>query len=209
MHIAIRADVGQQKELMDKGLLENIIVQWIEPAGSFTGADADAFFDLCFDDINVSANEFVADSPAFVHAVNCVGFQINRPNYIRLNAWPGFLNRPVIELACNEEATRQKAEAVLKKIGWQFIWVEDDYGFLAARIIAMIINEAYFALQEKVSTKQQIDIAMRLGTNYPYGPFEWSEKIGLKNVYNLLNRLSEKDKRYTIASLLEHESQQI
>jgi 3-hydroxybutyryl-CoA dehydrogenase len=48
---------------------------------------------------------------------------------------------------------------------------------------------------------------MKLGTNYPYGPFEWSEKIGLFNIVSLLQKLSKKDKRYTISSLLIHKSQ--
>ena len=78
----------------------------------------------------------------------------------------------------------------------------DDYGFIAARIIAMIINEAYYALEENVSTKEQIDIAMKLGTNYPYGPFEWSEKIGIEKIYLLLEKLSVQNKRYTIAGSL-------
>jgi 3-hydroxybutyryl-CoA dehydrogenase len=33
---------------------------------------------------------------------------------------------------------------------------------------------------DEISTKAEIDIAMKLGTNYPYGPFEWSEKSGWK-----------------------------
>ena len=70
----------------------------------------------------------------------------------------------------------------------------------------MIINEGYFALQNNVSTKEEIDIAMKLGTNYPYGPFEWSKKIGLKNIYALLQKLSITDKRYTPSSLLTAEA---
>jgi 3-hydroxybutyryl-CoA dehydrogenase len=66
----------------------------------------------------------------------------------------------------------------------------------------MIINEAYFALEENVSTKEEIDIAMKLGTNYPYGPFEWAKKIGLKNVVRLLTELSLSEKRYQPAGLL-------
>jgi 3-hydroxybutyryl-CoA dehydrogenase len=46
---------------------------------------------------------------------------------------------------------------------------------------------------------------MKLGTNYPYGPFEWSEKIGLKNIYNLLQRLSKTETRYTISKMIEKE----
>ncbi|MEO5650820.1 MAG: 3-hydroxyacyl-CoA dehydrogenase family protein, partial [Ginsengibacter sp.] len=65
-----------------------------------------------------------------------------------------------------------------------------------ARVISMIINEAFYTLKENVSTKKEIDLAMKLGTNYPFGPFEWAEKIGLENVFNLLKKLSEKEERY-------------
>jgi 3-hydroxybutyryl-CoA dehydrogenase len=66
----------------------------------------------------------------------------------------------------------------------------------------MIINEAYYALEENISTKDQIDVAMKLGTNYPYGPFEWSERIGVEKIYLLLKNLSANNKRYTIAAAL-------
>ena len=69
----------------------------------------------------------------------------------------------------------------------------------------MIINEAYYTFEDDVSTKKEIDIAMKLGTNYPFGPFEWSEKIGLKNIYDLLLQLSKTDSRYTICQSLKKE----
>jgi 3-hydroxybutyryl-CoA dehydrogenase len=208
MIIAIRSTESQKQELMQKGFgKKNVTIQWIEPGKNFTGINADVFFDLIFDDINFSNNEFINDKPVFIHAVNCVCKEINKPNHIRLNAWNGFLNRPVTELTCCNDEWRKEAEDVFSKLEWRFVWVKDDYGFIAARIIAMIINEAYYALEENVSTKQQIDIAMKLGTNYPYGPFEWSEKIGLSNIFSLLQKLSKQDKRYTISSLLVHNSQ--
>jgi 3-hydroxybutyryl-CoA dehydrogenase len=125
---------------------------------------------------------------------------------VRINAWQGFLNRSIIEVAACNEQYKQRAAQILDALKWRYVFTPDDYGFIAPRILAMIINEAYFALQEKVSTKQQIDIAMKLGTNYPYGPFEWSEKIGIEKIYWLLKKLSEKNKRYTIAYLLEQET---
>jgi 3-hydroxybutyryl-CoA dehydrogenase len=70
---------------------------------------------------------------------------------------------------------------------------------VSARVVAMIVNEAYFALGEAISSKKDIDTAMKLGTNYPFGPFEWSEKVGLKNIYSLLLKLSESSARYAIA----------
>jgi 3-hydroxybutyryl-CoA dehydrogenase len=46
---------------------------------------------------------------------------------------------------------------------------------------------------------------MKLGTNYPFGPFEWSKKIGLNKIYFLLNKLATEDSRYAVAQLLEKE----
>jgi 3-hydroxybutyryl-CoA dehydrogenase len=80
--------------------------------------------------------------------------------------------------------------------------VADVAGMVSGRILAMIINEAYYTLQEDVSTKEEIDTAMKLGTNYPFGPFEWSEFIGLENIYDLLNKLSRSDNRYMPAAAM-------
>lgn len=49
---------------------------------------------------------------------------------------------------------------------------------------------------------------MKLGTNYPMGPFEWAEKIGLRRIYHLLKTLEKEDKRYKAAGLLEKEALQ-
>lgn len=208
MNIVIRATEQQKQELLQKGFNTSVNVQWKKPEENFSVTIADAYFDLVFDDVDCQKNQFITDKPVFIHAVNCTCAEIDKPNYIRLNAWSGFLNRPLTEYACCDETIKEKAEAVFNNLEWKFARVKDDYGFVAARIIAMIINEAYFALEENVSTKQQIDIAMKLGTNYAYGPFEWSEKIGLCNVLNLLRKLFEKDSRYSISALLVHETQQ-
>ena len=66
----------------------------------------------------------------------------------------------------------------------------------------MVINEAYFALNDNVSSKNEIDTAMKLGTNYPYGPFEWTGLIGKEHILALLQKLNIADTRYQPASLL-------
>ena len=75
------------------------------------------------------------------------------------------------------------------------------------RIIFMIINEAYYTVQEGTATREDIDQGMKLGTNYPFGPFEWAEKIGLDNVYETLEAIYEdtKEERYKICPLLKRE----
>jgi 3-hydroxybutyryl-CoA dehydrogenase len=87
-------------------------------------------------------------------------------------------------------------------------WTPDIPGFISARVLSMIINEAYFSLREEISSKKDIDIAMKLGTNYPYGPFEWSKKIGLIHIYSLLAQLSKTSSRYEPAPLLIKEALQ-
>jgi 3-hydroxybutyryl-CoA dehydrogenase len=77
--------------------------------------------------------------------------------------------------------------------------VPDTIGMVTPRIVSMIINEAWYAFDEKISSKEEIDRAMKLGTNYPFGPFEWGEKIGIERIRKLLESLKRTDKRYTIA----------
>lgn len=57
------------------------------------------------------------------------------------------------------------------------------------RILAMLINEAYDALNLKVATAEDIDLAMTKGVNYPKGLIAWSNEIGLKNIFNTLQNL--------------------
>ncbi len=79
-------------------------------------------------------------------------------------------------------------------------------GFIFPRTISQIINEAYFALEEKVASKEDINRAMKFGVNYPKGPFEWAAGKE-KYVVTLLDELFNKtqDKRYICNSLLRKE----
>ncbi|MBS1578830.1 MAG: hypothetical protein JST29_04205 [Bacteroidetes bacterium] len=187
MKIAVLANKEQQEEWLAKGYNPTIEIIW-----NNVNAQADAYFDLLFER-NGTAFKNVLDKPIFVNAVIATCQQLP-DNYIRLNAWNGFLKRNIIEIALTKNETIVKQ--IMNTLGWEYQLTADEPGFIAARIIAMIINEAYFALQDNVSTKEEIDIAMKLGTNYPYGPFEWCNKIGLPNIYLLLKTLNHTDSRY-------------
>jgi 3-hydroxybutyryl-CoA dehydrogenase len=75
---------------------------------------------------------------------------------------------------------------------------------VSARVISTIINEAFLTVEENVSVEKEIDTAMKLGTNYPYGPFEWGEKIGLDKVVSLLEVLEKEQNRYKPCPLLKN-----
>ena len=119
----------------------------------------------------------------------------------RINGWPGFLERPLWELVSSEAENHVRIFNLLNR---KVVFVKDEPGFVSARVISMIVNEAFFALGEKISTIEEIDEAMKLGTNYPNGPFEWAEKIGVQNIYSLLERLAEKEERYVPAPALKN-----
>ncbi|MDA0987387.1 MAG: 3-hydroxyacyl-CoA dehydrogenase NAD-binding domain-containing protein [Bacteroidetes bacterium] len=72
------------------------------------------------------------------------------------------------------------------------------------RIISMLVNEAYFALQEKIATYNDIELAMQKGANYPKGLLNWGKEIGYKNIINILNNLETKNKddRYKVCPLI-------
>jgi 3-hydroxybutyryl-CoA dehydrogenase len=163
--------------------------------------DASAYFNLQIDSCN---EDYSSIEPfIFINSVTQTLAEIKGSNHvIRMNAWQGFLDKEIWELSGD---ITPKVSAVLEYLQKKYIALPDEPGFVSARIIAMIINEAYFAKSEKLSSDAEIDIALKLGTSYPYGPFEWSKLIGLKNVYELLEKLAKTDERYLPASLLENE----
>ena len=75
---------------------------------------------------------------------------------------------------------------------------------ISSRLIAALVNEAASAVAEGVATPQAIDTAMRLGANYPSGPLEWGERIGLARVVKTLEALHDAvpDGRYRVVPLL-------
>jgi 3-hydroxybutyryl-CoA dehydrogenase len=75
---------------------------------------------------------------------------------------------------------------------------------VAARILATIVNEASSAVADGVAAPEAIDTAMRLGANYPSGPLEWGEQIGLGRVVRTLEGLhaAVPDGRYRVTPLL-------
>ena len=62
---------------------------------------------------------------------------------------------------------------------------------VALRIISCIVNEAFLALSEGVASAEDIDQAMKLGANYPKGPFAWAEEIGARSILETLDSLRE------------------
>ena len=128
------------------------------------------------------------------------------PNLYGFAGDPTFLERDMLEVSVFHGNHSSPGE-VFKKLGIKATFVDDRVGLVTPRIIAMIINEAYYTVQEGTANRQDIDLGMKLGTNYPMGPFEWSKKWGLNNIYELLDALylDTREERYKICPLLKKE----
>jgi 3-hydroxybutyryl-CoA dehydrogenase len=204
MKIALIGDKVQQAEWELRPAMQ--MIDWLSHPTELTNQTV--CIDLLFEEKSDHNSALVAfQKKGGIVIVNAVEKTCQElpAGFCRLNGWPGFLEKERMELACESELTRRQLEEVFLKLNRQPEWMQDQIGFITPRVLCSIINEAYLALSEGVSDKNQIDLAMQLGTNYPMGPFAWADKIGKGRVLHLLEKLSVESPRYKPASLLKEE----
>ena len=116
---------------------------------------------------------------------------------------PGGIVEVTAGLQTGERAL-QRAQMFWKDLDLEPVLVADGPGLVRARVVCCLINEAVSALLEGVASAEDIDLAMKLGTNYPYGPLEWADLIGLDTVLGVVNGLFREwgDDRYRPSPLL-------
>jgi len=173
----------------------------------------DVIFDLNFDDdpSNLPIYAAMREKVIFVSAVKLslaeaiytAGTKV-KCRLFGINALPSFLSQSKWEVSLYRKFETPELAKLMEALGIDFLPVEDRVGMVKPRIIFMIINEACYTLQEGTATIEDIDMAMKLGTNYPFGPFEWCDRIGVTTVFETLAAMYEdtKDERYKICPLL-------
>ena len=88
----------------------------------------------------------------------------------------------IIRGAQTSDETYAATKALSERLGKTTVLSRDFPGFIVNRILIPMLNEACFALQEGIATVEDIDTAMKLGTNQPMGPLELADFIGLDTV---------------------------
>lgn len=127
---------------------------------------------------------------------------------VGIGALPSLLEGGLIEFAVSaltDEAALKAADKFAADLGKEAAHVQDAVGLVLPRILCMLANEAYFALTENVALPDDIDTAMKLGTNYPFGPVEWAERIGTRQVLAVVMALHRTlgEDRYRAAPMLQ------
>ncbi|SFX57761.1 3-hydroxybutyryl-CoA dehydrogenase [Thermoactinomyces sp. DSM 45891] len=94
--------------------------------------------------------------------------------------------------------------SIWKKLGKGVEIVGDQPGLVCARTLALLVNEASFALSEGVAKATDIDLAMEKGLNHPQGPLQWADRVGVHHLYAVLEGLQREygEDRYRPAPLL-------
>lgn len=195
--ILIHSNAFQQEQWLLKPTSSNIELVFYKDEI----IDADLYIDNNFN-AETSVFSCITTKPILTNTI-----QENLPhNFINYNGWNTCIKNNTIEIGKVPEIFIATIKEICEAANWKLFMFSNLVGLPIQRTISMIINEAYFALEANVSSKKDIDIAMKLGTNYPYGPFEWSEKIGLIEIYSLLQKLSTYDIKFTPCKLLEKEA---
>lgn len=103
------------------------------------------------------------------------------------------------------EVQRERAAALLRRLGWEPQVLRDIPGLAVARTVAMLVNEGADAVWQGVCDEAGADTAMKLGVNYPAGPFDWLALLGAETVVEMLDGLFAcyRSERYRVSPLLQ------
>jgi len=124
-----------------------------------------------------------------------------------ISVLPPMENVKLVELMRGEhtaDPVLQTAKRFFESIDIKTNEVADSPGGVLVRTVCCLVNEAAFALQEKVASPADIDSAMELGADYPEGPLAWGGQIGLDRVEAVMDGLHGwfREERYRCAPLL-------
>jgi 3-hydroxybutyryl-CoA dehydrogenase len=208
--VAVRLNGGSSsKTPLPRGIRKtNVPVKAIDAALELTNTDAA----VKRENIRALDRALPSGIPILTSAVTVAlaeqaGWTRHPGRLIGIGALPSLLEGSLVEI-CTLETTSatagNSATELMRHAGKETALVSDGVGMVLPRILCMIVNEAFFAMQEGVAPGRDIDTAMKLGTNYPRGPVEWAERIGLAQVQAVLSALyaAYGDDRYRLAPLL-------
>ncbi|WP_370222448.1 3-hydroxyacyl-CoA dehydrogenase [Cytobacillus sp.] len=114
---------------------------------------------------------------------------------------------PLVEIIKGLETSEETSQSIKRAaelMGKETVVINEFPGFVTSRISALVGNEAFYMLQEGLGSPEEIDKAIKLGLNYPMGPFELGDLVGLDTRLNNLKYLHSKlGEKYRPAPLLE------
>src|SRR4030095_9184213 len=115
MQLVVLADEGLKEELLSNGRTSEAEIKWVDDVEEFAQQqNVDGFIDLLFDNTKkrIELLQGLSYKPVIINSVVHTLGEINAP-FVRINAWPGFLKRPLIEASCNTKPLKEKSGIIL------------------------------------------------------------------------------------------------
>lgn len=141
---------------------------------------------------STGANTIIATNTSTL-SVTELAMNTNRPDKVLgihfFNPAPIMKLVEIITTRITSSETLNSAKEFAVSLGKDPVITSDRAGFIVNRILLPMINEAVFVLDEKLASAEDIDKAMKLGTNQPLGPLALADLIGLDVTLNVLNVL--------------------
>ncbi len=112
--------------------------------------------------------------------------------------FPMVKRRTIMGTPLTDAAMRDAAHGLLASDGVPVTVCRDSPGFIAQRIVAMIVNIGCSIAQSRTAQPADIDKAVTLGLNYPNGPLKFGDVVGTENIYRVLVNMNDiyADPRY-------------
>lgn len=140
----------------------------------------------------ISPNTLVLSSALATSATQAAAWMTAPERVVGFGVVPPVAQTGIIEIAAARQTAPEAMEWAThfwQELGFEVITVNDAPGLVRMRVVACLVNEAASAIMEGVASPADIDLAMKLGTNYPFGPLAWGDLIGLDIVLGILNGL--------------------
>jgi 3-hydroxybutyryl-CoA dehydrogenase len=120
----------------------------------------------------------------------CMDLQLDPKRSVAVDVLFGMKGpRTLMVTPATGPVSRDAAHALLAADGQPVIVINDSPGFVAQRVVAMIVNIGCGVAQRCIATPADIDKGTKLGLGYPFGPLEWGDRLGAARVLFILKRL--------------------
>ena len=178
---------GEALRIYEEGIADFATIDWaLKEIGGFKMGPFE-LMDYIGNDVNYTVTETVFTSFYFD--------QRYKPSFTQKRMMEaGYLGRKTGKGFYNYSSDKKPEISTNRQLGKKILW----------RILAMLINEAADALHLNIASRNDIDLAMTKGVNYPIGLLKWADEIGIENILNQLDHLQKEygEDRYRPSPLL-------
>jgi 3-hydroxybutyryl-CoA dehydrogenase len=122
-------------------------------------------------------------------ATACVRLGLDPANTVAVDLTMAGKGHVTVMAAVGGGAAVARVADWLRGLGFIVEQIQDSPGFVLQRILAMVANLGCELAQIGVATPTDVDLAMKLAQNYPMGPLEWADWLGIANVHEIMAQL--------------------